>query len=431
VNDETTERESEVTQELAPVVVIRWVWPTERVSVLQGKALALGRDEALPIQLAGQSVSRLHAELYRQGPLYAVRDLASTNGTWQNGRRVEHAIVNVGDWLRFGDWVGMVRSERVGARVVPFGAVGPGLFGSEVLASAWAPARRAANSDVPIVLQGATGTGKELAARAIHELSGRRGAFFAVNCAAIPQELAEAELFGYRRGAFTGAERASGGYFRAAHGGTLFLDEVAELPLKLQSKLLRVLEERKVLGLGDSVPVPVDVRVITAAQISLETLVERAVFRQDLAARLCGLVVSLPPLSARPDDIVPLFLHFLRAHGAARSPHVDARLIESLCLYGWPQNVRELLLLTRLLLAVHGEEPLLRREHLPERISNTLPRHDGASEPALPLRSRGEHDLATVRAELQSNGGSVKSAAERLGISRQRIYRLLAGASDG
>ena len=168
---------------------------------------------------------------------------------------------------------------------------------------------------MPIVLEGETGTGKELATRALHRWSGRSGPLSAVNCAALPEGLAEGELFGYRRGAFTGADRASAGFFRGADGGTLLLDEVSDLPLGLQAKLLRVLEEREVQPLGEISPGADRRAVVVAGQQPLIEAVRAGRFRADLLARLDGLAVRLPPLRERREDVLPLFSRCWRSSG--------------------------------------------------------------------------------------------------------------------
>ena len=231
--------------------------------------------------------------------------------------------------------------------------------------------RTAAASDLPIVLEGETGTGKELAARALHRWSGRSGPLSAVNCAALPEGLAEGELFGYRRGAFTGADRASAGFFRGAQGGTLLLDEVSDLPLALQAKLLRVLEEREVQPLGEIHPVPIDVRVVVAGQQPLIEAVRAGRFRADLLARLDGLTVRLPPLRKRREDVLPLFSRLLEEIGQGRVPAMESDFAERLCMHDWPFNVRELVLLAKRLVTLHGSDVTLRAQHLPERIAGT------------------------------------------------------------
>ena len=422
---ETTEREESVVDAPSARLALEWAWPTPRRDRLQGARLTIGRDETAAIRLDSTGVSRHHAELYRQGPLYAVHDLGSTNGTWLGGKRIEHAPISPGSVLRVGEWVGVfVETEDTAPE---FGELAPGLFGGSAIAALLTTLKRAATSTLPVLLIGKTGTGKERFARAAHHFSGRGGPFLAVNCAALPEQLAEAELFGYRRGAFTGAERASPGYFRAAHGGTLFLDEMPELSPALQAKLLRVVEDGQVTGLGESTSVAVDFRIVTASQRPLKGLVAQNKVRQDLAARLNGVALHIPPLVERRADVAPLFAQFLKQQSGGRPPAVEGRLVEALCLHDWPQNVRELELLTRRLLVVHGHEPTLRRQHLPAELV-ALSEDVGKSERAsTPPRDRRAHDMERLKIELASNGGNVKAAAETLGISRQRVYRLLDG----
>src|SRR6185503_9419070 len=245
-------------------LALECIWPVARLDTLKGGKLTLGRDSSADICVEGSGVSRCHAELYRQGPLYVLRDLGSTNGTWLGGKRVEHAPVQPGSVLRLGECVGTFVEGR--GEQPRFGELAPGLLGGRAMEPLLARLRLAAKSDLPILLLGETGTGKERFARAAHGFSGRAGPFFALNCAALPEHLAEAELFGYRRGAFTGAERANQGYFRAAHNGTLFLDEMPELSAAMQAKLLRVVEDGQVLGLGEASTVSVNVRLLSASQ---------------------------------------------------------------------------------------------------------------------------------------------------------------------
>ena len=327
------------------------------------RELVIGRDEDCALVLAGSEVSRRHAVIRLEGRLPVLSDLESRNGTFVNGRRASAIVLESGDVVRIGGWVGVVTRET-GA----LGVLGPGLYAGPGLRKTLSAVERAAASDLPILIEGETGTGKEAVARAIHAWSGRTGPFVAVNCAAIPEALAEGELFGYRRGAFTGAERANLGHFRAAQQGTLLLDEICDLPLGLQAKLLRVLEQREVQPVGESTAVALDVRVLSAAQASLAQAVAEGRFRADLFARLDGLSVRLPPLRERPAEIPYLFAHLLLDHSGSRPPEVDVRLVERLCLYDWPFNVRELVLLVKRLLVLHGAEPVLKLGHLPERM---------------------------------------------------------------
>lgn len=202
-----------------------------------------------------------------------------------------------------------------------------------------------AHSQVPVLITGETGTGKELVAQHIHHASGRKGPFLAVNCGAISDHLAESELFGHEAGSFTGAAGRREGWFEAASGGTLFLDEIADLPLALQVKLLRVLEEGEVVRIGSRKPIAVDVRLIAATNANLEHAVSLGRFRSDLLYRLNIAQAQVPALRERPGDILPLAQHFLRTHGertGAAPPELSPAALAALLRYTWPGNIREL-----------------------------------------------------------------------------------------
>jgi transcriptional regulator with PAS, ATPase and Fis domain len=253
-------------------------------------------------------------------------------------------------------------------------------------------------------------------ALAYHQFRGGHRSFHAINCAAIGPSAAEAELFGYRRG----AERSYAGELQTAEGGTLFLDEVAELPLVLQAKLLRALDTGELARLGASEVTRFDVALVAACQVPLPDLVAEGRFRDDLAARLGGLTLTLPSLRERRADIPALFDMLLRRHSGGTSPPVSTRLYECLCLHDWPGNVRELELLARQLLALKGLEPVLRRAHLPESF------HCGAIDPELQeMPSRNERDVQGLVTALKQSRGNVRRAAKLAGISRQRAYRLI------
>jgi transcriptional regulator with PAS, ATPase and Fis domain len=407
---------------------VQWLLPIEarQLSALDVPRLTIGRAGDCSLRLELSSISRKHTEIYRDGPIFAVRDLGSRNGTFLNGARISHGALAPGDVLRLGECLGVITVLDGVARSVTLSELGPDLFGGSTFEEALEPARRAAPSRLPLVLVGETGTGKERVARAIHHWSGRSGPFCAINCAALPQSLAEAELFGFAKGAFTGAERATEGRFRAAHSGTLLLDEIADLPLAVQPKLLRLLEENAVVPLGDHRPVRIDTRIIAATATPLEELVARGSFRQDLRARLSGITVTLPPLRQRKGEVLPLFQQFLKVHSGGRAPQLEATLGEALCLYSWPDNVRELDLLARRLLTLHGTEAVLKRKFLPEQMRPSAAREPSDSQGAWYPR-RGAHDLRRLVAALKESNGNVSSAAASLGFSRQRAYRLMSG----
>lgn len=231
--------------------------------------------------------------------------------------------------------------ERLAQREVP-----QAVFASESMANVMAMVRQVADSSSPVLVTGETGTGKELIARALHNYGTRKaGPFIAVNCSAIPAALIESELFGHVRGAFTGAERERIGLFVAAHGGTLFLDEVGELPLELQPKLLRALQEGEIRRVGDTRAQQVDVRIVAATARDLRTAVAKGTFRDDLFYRLAVIEIALPPLRERPGDIPLLARHFLARiaeRQKVRMPELTSAALLCLQQYAWPGNVREL-----------------------------------------------------------------------------------------
>jgi len=413
----------------APDLALAWVFPRaeEPVRLLDRAEVVIGRDESADVRLSGDGVSRRHAALRREepggGPVLV--DLGSRNGVYVNGERVTSRALGPGDVVRLGGWVG-VMSGNPG----PCEEIAPGLFGGPRLRDALVPLRKAASSDLPVVLQGETGTGKEVVARSLHGWSGRSGPLVAVNCASLPESLAEAELFGYRRGAFTGADRASPGFFRSAEGGTLLLDEVSDLPLPVQAKLLRVLEQREVQPLGEARAVPVDVRVIVAGQRSLRDEVREGRFRADLLARLEGVTVVLPPLRERREDVLTLFSHVLRLLAEGRAPAIEADFAERLCQHDWPFNVRELVLLARRLLVLAGETATLRAEHLPELMTGGSVEQRPSAAPAKGARGTAEPvELPALLSALRASGGNVAQASAMLGITRQRAYRLMEGGA--
>ncbi len=303
------------------------------------------------------------------------------------------------------------------------------IYRSSAMETVVGVADRVAESDSTVLITGESGTGKELLARRIHRRSLRAdGPFVAVNCAAIPAELIESELFGHRKGAFTGATRDAKGKFELAHGGTIFLDEVAELPLVLQPRLLRVLQERTVDVVGGDEPVPVDVRVIAATNRDLAKLVDEGRFRLDLFYRLNVIVLHIPPLRERSEDILPLAEHFLRSYAPDRSFILDAAAKRRLTEYRWPGNVRELENICQriALLADGGTVPI---ELLPTAPSVTS---DGAVVSASGRVRLPPEGIALTEVErelvvqaLERSGGNKAQAARLLKIPRHvLLYRL-------
>lgn len=293
---------------------------------------------------------------------------------------------------------------------------------SAIFRRAMERATQAARTDVDILVEAESGTGKEMFARLIHRCSPRRlHPFVAVNCAAFPDTLLESELFGHVRGAFTGAAASKAGKFELANGGTLLLDEIAEMPLMLQPKLLRVLQEREVDRLGDTRPLPVNVRIIATTNRSLLSLVEAGQFRADLYYRLNVVPLVIPPLRERREDIPILARHFLRKHAAARPGSgalcLDDELLNRFCLHPWPGNVRELENLIRRGVAL-AAGPVIGPELLDEAAGERTPALKKGLEAGLSL---DEMEKALLERTLEATGGNRTHAAEMLGISLRTV----------
>jgi len=288
-------------------------------------------------------------------------------------------------------------------------------------------ARKVAPSVASVVISGPSGSGKEVLAHAIHRMSPRRdGPFLALNCSAIPATLIESELFGYERGAFTGAAERRIGHFEQAGGGTLFLDEIGEMPIELQAKLLRVLEERKVWRLGGRAEVEVDVRVLAATQQDLREEIRRGRFREDLYFRLCVFTIELPALRERREDIPLLVQHFVEKLGAESGKRVQGVTPAAMAVlegHPWPGNVRELRnVLERAVILVDGE--FIGVEHLPQELQ---PEEPEAAALSLPLgNTLDEVEREYLLASLVRNGGNKARTAAALGISEKTLYNKLA-----
>jgi two-component system NtrC family response regulator len=281
---------------------------------------------------------------------------------------------------------------------------------------------RVATADVSVMLLGASGTGKELLARAVHERSGRKGEFIAINCAAIPENLLEAELFGYERGAFTGAVKSNVGKIELAQGGTLFLDEVGDIPLPLQVKLLRFLQERVIERIGGRQPIAVDTRIVCATHQDLEAMITDGRFREDLYYRLAEIVVKIPSLAERPGDAVLLARHFVNKFSRELNPKVQGLSGEALSAidaYAWPGNVREL------------ENRIKRAVIMAEGRSiaaDDLDLKGKAPEESETINLRAAREVAdrrAIRQAMSRTDNNISGAAKLLGISRPTLYDLL------
>ncbi|OCC24774.1 PEP-CTERM-box response regulator transcription factor [Croceicoccus estronivorus] len=282
---------------------------------------------------------------------------------------------------------------------------------------------RVANTNVSVMLLGASGTGKELLAKGLHEASGRRDkTFVAINCAAIPENLLESELFGHEKGAFTGAVKTTEGKIEQAQGGTLFLDEVGDIPLPLQVKLLRFLQERTIERIGGRKSIEVDTRIVCATHQNLETMIAEGRFREDLFYRLAEIVVKIPSLAERPGDAVLLAKAFLKRFAAEMNPQVKGLAADALAAidaWSWPGNVRELEnRIKRAVIMADGK--LISAEDLD--LGNEL------DENSLPLNlksAREQADRKVIRHALARSEGNISNTAKMLGISRPTLYDLL------
>ncbi|WP_334185234.1 PEP-CTERM-box response regulator transcription factor [Novosphingobium sp.] len=282
---------------------------------------------------------------------------------------------------------------------------------------------RVANTNVSVMLLGASGTGKELLARGLHEASGRaKGQFVAINCAAIPENLLESELFGHEKGAFTGAVKTTPGKIEQAAGGTLFLDEVGDIPLQLQVKLLRFLQERVIERVGSRESIPVDTRIVCATHQDLETMIAEGRFREDLFYRLAEIVVRIPGLAERPGDATLLAKAFLHRYAKEMNPGVRGFAADALAAidaWGWPGNVRELE--NRVKRAV-----IMADEKLVGAADLDLADPDEQVANALNLKTaREQADRKVIRHALARSEGNISSTAKMLGISRPTLYDLL------
>lgn len=306
----------------------------------------IGARRGVDVSLTDPTVSRRHAQIVRTSDSVMLRDLNSTNGTFIGPVRIREIYLSSGLRFRVGRTEMIFTQDEEVINIIPTeepsfeGMVGA----SVVMRQVFGVLRRVAPTNLTVLIAGETGTGKELASRAVHEHSRRRdGPFIVFDCGAAPENLIESELFGHKRGSFTGAVGDRPGVFEQADGGTIFLDEIGELPLELQPKLLRVLEQREVRRVGGSRTKSVDVRVVAATNRNLRDEVDRGNFREDLYYRLAVVEVGIPALRERKDDLPDLIRHLL--HNADHNPgvyRVSDEVMSLFSSYHWPGNVREL-----------------------------------------------------------------------------------------
>ena len=402
-----------------------------------GGQCAIGSHPLSGLVVDDPTVSRFHCELVGDARGVRVRDLGSKNGTVVDGVRVHDAEPKDGSLLRLGRAVVRVsfspepQARRLSTRTRFGGLVGE----SAALRATFALLERAAATTATVLIDGETGTGKGAMAEAIHAESARRDKpFVVVDCGAMSPTLLDSELFGHEKGAFTGAERARAGAFEEADGGTLFLDEIGELPLDLQPKLLRVLENREVRRLGQNLRRPVDFRLVAATNRDLRAEVNAGRFRSDLYYRLAVVKITSPPLRSRPEDLPALCRAILEGLGATAAeiaamtaPEVLSRLAGS----AWPGNVRELRNYLERSLVLEGPAPLAATDAAAPAGAAAGP----AIDPTVPYaearrRMLDDFERRYAEAVLAAHGGKVAAAARAAGVARYSFYRLLRRGDD-
>ena len=394
-------------------------------AVSSGEEATVGTEPGNTLVLTDRTVSRHHFALRATGAGLELRDLDSTNGTVLGGYRVRSALVDGGALIRAGKSVIQLdlRDDEVRETLSQRGQFGRVLGISPAMRRVFAVLERFAPTSGTVLLEGETGTGKELVAEAIHAHSPRaRGPFVVVDCGAISPQLVESELFGHVRGAFTGAERDRRGAFEAAQRGTIFLDEVGELPLEMQPVLLRVLESRTFRRVGDDRPIGADVRVVAATNRDLRVEVNRGGFRADLFYRLAVLRVRIPPLRERSEDVPLLVRHFAQQLGGDEAARVPDDLVTALGRQPFPGNVRELRAALQRALIL-GDAARWREGAAGEleRPAIDVTRTYGESK----ARAVEAWEQEYVRGLLEQYGGNQSRAASAVGMSRSHLRGLM------
>ncbi len=411
---------------------------------LPGERAIVGRDPTSDVFLPVQAVSRTHAEIRWEAGRYTITDLESRNGIMLDGRPVQHAVLEPNAELRIGDaqlkFVDDGIDDFIAYRLDGSMLAGTTrrvkkteLVGGARMDQLSAELERIAPTMLSVMLLGESGTGKEVASRELHTKSGRPGAFQAINCAAIPATLLESELFGYRRGAFSGADRDKPGLVRLADEGTLLLDEIGDMPLEAQAKLLRVLQSREVFPLGATAPEHVDVRIICATHRDLRRLIQAGRFREDLYARLNEYPLHLPPLRDRKEDLYHLTRCFFARHGAPQLS-VSYGFMLGLVHYDWPYNVRELEACIKRAVALSTGE-VVTEQLLPEAIREEMtsygkPLPEAGLDPVQAGPPGFERAAARtmpsdtdLRLLLEKHAGNVAAVGRELGKARMQIHR--------
>ncbi|MBX3210046.1 MAG: sigma 54-dependent Fis family transcriptional regulator [Labilithrix sp.] len=388
----------------------------------------VGVGETADLRLTDPAVSREHLRVTLGPSGLRVRDEGSKNGTYLGGTRVHDVTLTSDAALQIGGTT-LALTIATDSIVLPLSVsdrFGDAIGTSTVMRHLFAQLERAAGSDLTILVEGESGVGKDLLARAIHAKSARKeGPMVIADCSAIPEHLIESELFGHERGAFTGADRARKGVVEEANGGTLFLDEIGELPLDLQPKLLRMMEQREIRPVGSNTPRPVDVRIIAATNRRLAEAARTGEFRNDLFYRLAVVRVAVPPLRERTEDILPIARAMLRASKKDPSAELEEGFASMLVAYSWPGNVRELRNVIERHAVLGSDEKGLFEEAtaLTGATSSgelaNLTYHEARK---LVLDRFDEEYLPRI---LERAEGVVARAAELAGVARPSFYRML------
>jgi DNA-binding NtrC family response regulator len=402
----------------------------ERRIVHEGDVCRIGTHPSNDVPLEDASVSRFHCRLVPDALGWRVEDTGSMNGTWLQGLRIHGAVLPPDAVLSVGNSVIRIQtSEAADRTLVPmmpsFGALtGTG----RPMRKLFAMLEKVAASDINCFIQGESGTGKELVATEIVQRGIRANKpFVVVDCGAISPNLVESELFGHVRGSFTGADRDRIGAFEAADGGTVFLDEIGELPLEVQPKLLRALEQREIRRVGETRPRRVNVRVIAATHRDLEREVNKGTFRGDLYFRIAVITVRVPPLRERTEDLPHLIRAFLSALDAPESERLfPPEVVEELAKHEWPGNVRELRNYVERSIVLQTA-----RMSLPPPSSAAIgPRDPMDVDVNVPFKNAKDalvegFERAYLRAVLEACGGNMTKAARKAGIDRMYLHRLV------
>jgi len=418
------------------------------------REVRIGRGREADLQLPDPSVSRLHARVFRVGQQYFLADMGSRNGTHADGRPVTQLPLEDGRTFRVGPYVihffqpgdspGSGEEPTVVASQTPSGPVprtafplrtdaGPpedspfGLVGGSAHIRKLADTiRRVAPSDVPVLIEGETGCGKELVARGIHDASDRRDRpFVVVNCGAISPDLVESELFGHEKGAFTGATAQRKGAFELAHQGTIFLDEIGELPVNLQPKLLRALEQKEIQRVGGNDTIPAEVRILAATHRNLREEIVRKAFREDLYFRIGAITIPVPPLRDRREDVPAIARHFLSGMERRANrplPRLSPDALDALISHDWPGNVRELRNAVQRAVVMGDGAELSAADFSFLRQDAKAP----AESSAVPGLSRWEQaERTNILAELARQNGNRTRTARELGIAKSTLFEKL------